>query len=181
MIGNCSSCGSGGRAGAEERNVSERTGVNEETGANAPQSWASPTSNSARWTAPAPGCPRPPSTRCCAAGALYQRSLIMTHRDRAGDPPGRRGAVGDAGHRQGFPTHSGGSPERPEAASQGFRAASRAASDVPHRRATRSWPKALGNRLYGSLSRTFGIRGRILRCGFWHPRGGRGREAARPC
>ncbi len=28
----------------------------------------------------------------------------MTHRDRAGDPPGRREAVGDAGHRQGFAT-----------------------------------------------------------------------------
>ncbi len=28
----------------------------------------------------------------------------MTHRDRAGDPPGRRKAAGDAGHRQGFPT-----------------------------------------------------------------------------
>ena len=28
----------------------------------------------------------------------------MTHRDRAGDPPGRREAAGDAGHRQGFPT-----------------------------------------------------------------------------
>ncbi len=38
----------------------------------------------------------------------------MTHRDRAGDPPGRREAAGDAGHRQGFPTPSGGSPARPE-------------------------------------------------------------------
>ncbi len=38
----------------------------------------------------------------------------MTHRDRAGDPPGRRKAAGDAGHRQGFPTPSGGSPARPE-------------------------------------------------------------------
>ncbi len=28
----------------------------------------------------------------------------MTHRDRAGDPPGRRKAAGPAGHRQGFPT-----------------------------------------------------------------------------
>ncbi len=37
----------------------------------------------------------------------------MTHRDRAGDPPGRWGAAGDVGHRHGFPTHSGGSPERP--------------------------------------------------------------------
>ncbi len=66
----------------------------------------------------------------------------MTHRDRAGDPPGRREAAGDAGHRQGFPTpaHSAtaGSPARPEAASQGFRTLSRAAADVPHRCATRS-------------------------------------------
>ncbi len=42
----------------------------------------------------------------------------MTHRDRAGDPSGqwagRREAAGDAGHRQGFPTPSGGSPARPE-------------------------------------------------------------------
>ncbi len=38
----------------------------------------------------------------------------MTHRDRAGDPPGRRDAAGDAGHRQGFPTPAGGSPARPE-------------------------------------------------------------------
>ena len=36
--------------------------------------------------------------------------------------------------------------------------ASRMACDVLHRRATRSWPKALGNRLYGSLLRTFGIK-----------------------
>ena len=43
------------------------------------------------------------------------------------------------------------------AASQGFRAASRMACDVPHRYATRSWPKALGNRLYGSLSTLLGI------------------------
>ncbi len=85
----------------------------------------------------------------------------MTHRDRAGDPSGqragRREAAGDAGHRQGFPTPSGGSPARPEAVSQGFRTASRMASDVPHRRATRSWPKTLGNRLYGSFSALFGI------------------------
>ncbi len=42
----------------------------------------------------------------------------MTHRDRAGDPSGqragRRKAAGDAGHRQGLPTPSGGSPARPE-------------------------------------------------------------------
>ncbi len=59
------------------------------------------------------------------------------------------------------------------AASQGFRTAhsfetGRMAPDVPHsprrslrrsqgRHATRSWPKTLGNRLYGSLSRTFGM------------------------
>ncbi len=38
----------------------------------------------------------------------------MTHRDRAGDTPGRREAAGDAGHRRGFLTPSGGSPARPE-------------------------------------------------------------------
>ncbi len=42
----------------------------------------------------------------------------MTDRDRTGDPSGqragRREAAGDAGHRQGFPTPSGGSPVRPE-------------------------------------------------------------------
>ncbi len=42
----------------------------------------------------------------------------MTHRDRADDASGpwagRREAAGDAGHRQGFPTPSGGSPARPE-------------------------------------------------------------------
>ncbi len=57
------------------------------------------------------------------SAALYQRSLIMTHRDRAGDASGQwagsREAAGDAGHRQGFPTpatHSrgAGSPARPE-------------------------------------------------------------------
>ncbi len=75
----------------------------------------------------------------------------MTHRDRVGDPSGQRAgkreAAGDVGHRQGFPTPShspaAGSPTRPEAASQGFRPAhgfqmGRVASDVPHRRATRS-------------------------------------------
>jgi hypothetical protein len=45
---------------------------------------------------------------------LYQGALIMTHRDRAGDPPGTRKAAGDMGHRQGFPTPSGGPPARPE-------------------------------------------------------------------
>ncbi len=35
----------------------------------------------------------------------------------------------------------------------------RMACDVPHRHATRSWPKALGNRLYGSLSTRLGING----------------------
>ncbi len=65
---------------------------------------------------------------------LYQMYLILTHRDRLGDPPGRRGAAGDPGSaggfaeasagplsyrlRQGFPTHSApwpdGSPRRPQ-------------------------------------------------------------------
>ncbi len=52
----------------------------------------------------------------------YQVSLIMTHRDRAGDAPGqwagRREAAGPAGHRQGIPTPprapAAGSPARPE-------------------------------------------------------------------
>ncbi len=74
----------------------------------------------------------------------------MTHRDRAGDPPGRREAAGDAGHRQGFPTPPAVRPAGPAAASQGFRAASLVACDAPHRRATRSWPKTLASRLYGS-------------------------------
>ena len=42
----------------------------------------------------------------------------MTHRDRAGDRTGHRvgsrEAAGPAGHRQGCPTPSGGSPTRPE-------------------------------------------------------------------
>ncbi len=106
----------------------------------------------------------------------------MTHRDRAGDASGqwagRRGAAGDAGHRQGFPTPAqspaAGSPARPEAASpslvgQGFRTAQclwtgPAARDAPHRRATRCWPKTPtwkhgGSRLYESLSARFGING----------------------
>ncbi len=78
-----------------------------------------------------------------------------------GDPRVWWGAAGDAGHRNGFPTPSGGAPPRPEAASQGFRAPGRAASpaarDAPHRHATRSLPKALGSRLYESILRTFGI------------------------
>ncbi len=95
----------------------------------------------------------------------------MTHRDRAGGPPGRRGAAGDAGHppsaaaapllrrtgRQGFPTPSGGSPTRPEAASQGIRAASPAARDAPHHHATRSLPKTLRSRLHESFLWIIGI------------------------
>ncbi len=51
----------------------------------------------------------PPST-----DLLYQVSMIMTHRDRGGGPSGRRGAAGDAAHRQSFPTPSHGPPPRPE-------------------------------------------------------------------
>ncbi len=36
----------------------------------------------------------------------------MTHRDRAGDPPGRRIVADDAGYRQDVPTHSGVPPRR---------------------------------------------------------------------
>ncbi len=83
----------------------------------------------------------------------------MTHRDRAGDPPGSREAAGPAGHRQGFPTPprapAAGSPARPErrlpkafgehargAAMRGI------ASHAPHLKAMRS-PKAFGNRRSG--------------------------------
>ncbi len=76
----------------------------------------------------------------------------MTHRDRAGDPPGRREAAGDAGHRQGLPTPSpirplpvrlrdrnGGFPRLSARGrtAHGFQMG-RMACDVPHRRATRS-------------------------------------------
>ena len=89
----------------------------------------------------------------------------MTHGDRAGDPSGhradRREAAGDAGHRQGLPTPAGGlpaagSPARPErrlpkAARRPDAFGRGAGLAMPlHRRATRSWPKALGIRLNGS-------------------------------
>ena len=38
----------------------------------------------------------------------------MTHRDRPCGPSGRRNAVGDAGHRQGFSTPSDGPHGRPQ-------------------------------------------------------------------
>ncbi len=105
----------------------------------------------------------------------------MAHRDRLGDPPGRREAAGDAGHRQGLPTLSGGSPARPEAACQGVGTGAPLARDAGHRRATRSWPKTLGSRLYGSLLRTFGISepsragvGDDVAAGGERPQGGRG-------
>ncbi len=90
----------------------------------------------------------------------------MTHRDRAGDPPGRREAAGDAGHRQGFPTPSGGSPARPERRlpkAFGRPIALRRGTWLPMSRIATPRacsPKALGSRLYGSLLRTFGIKSR---------------------
>ncbi len=57
----------------------------------------------------------------------------MTHRDRAGDPSGhgagRRGAAGDVGHRQGFPTppavrprdRNGGFPRLSDSVARGLR------------------------------------------------------------
>ncbi len=59
----------------------------------------------------------------------------MTHRDRAGDPPGRREAAGDAGHRQGFPTPPPirPLPVRPRDRNGGFpRAFGQGADGVPH-------------------------------------------------
>ncbi len=96
----------------------------------------------------------------------------MTHRERAGDASGQR--AGRTGSRGRCGTSSRLSDALTDAhcrfacttgtaASQGFRTArgfemGRMACDVPHRRATRSWPKALGNRLYGSLSALLGMR-----------------------
>ncbi len=98
----------------------------------------------------------------------YQVSLIMTHRDRAGDPPGRREAAGPAGHRQGFPTPprapAAGSPGRPERRlpkAYGRPIAFGRGAWLPMSRIATPRacsPKALGNRLYGSLSTRFGIR-----------------------
>ncbi len=115
----------------------------------------------------------------------------MAHRDRAGDASGqragqragqrvgqragRRAAAGPAGHRQGFPTpapirplpvrlgdRNGGFPRLSARGrtARGFQTG-RMASDVPHRRATRSWPKALGNRFHESLSALLGITRRV--------------------
>ena len=51
---------------------------------------------------------------------------------------------------------------------QGFRTALRGARDAliaihGHRHAPRAWPKTLGNRLYESISRTFGISHRLIK------------------
>ena len=129
----------------------------------------------------------------------------MTQRDRAGDPTGhgagRRGAAGDAGHRQGFPTPAdtptAGSPARPgwrlpqvlwakafgrrNACGQGpWLAMLRSRLGDQGRRTTRFCPKTPTwkhgeNRLYGSLSRTFGI---ILRPACRQARMCRGAAAA---
>ncbi len=102
----------------------------------------------------------------------------MTHRDRAGDPPGRREAAGEAGPppsaaaaplrrrtgRQGFPTPSGGSHARPERRlpkAFGRPIAFRRGAWLPMSRIATPRacsPKALGNRLYESLSALLGIR-----------------------
>ena len=88
-----------------------------------------------------------------------QGAVIMTHRDRSCGPSGRsqvRGRCGassrpcDALRRAAWPTET--------AAFQGFRTALRAARDAPHRHAPRALPKTLGNRLYESILRTFGIK-----------------------
>ncbi len=55
-----------------------------------------------------------------------------------------------------------GTAASPNLVDWGFRAAhnfemGRMATDVPHRYATRSWPKALGSRLYEALSALLGI------------------------
>ncbi len=99
----------------------------------------------------------------------------MTHRDRAGDASGQwagsREAAGDAGHRQGFPTPPGapaaGSPARPERRlpkAFGRPMAFRWGAWLPMSRIATPRacsPKALGSRLYGSLSTRFGIIGGV--------------------
>ncbi len=83
-------------------------------------------------------------------------------------PPGRPLPVRLPDRNGGFPRLSG---------CPSFQTA-RAASDVPQRYATRSWPKASGNRLYGSLSTRFGIsvaeRAKV-------PQGSDRREGKKPC
>ncbi len=96
----------------------------------------------------------------------------MTHRDRAGDPAGhragRREAADNAGHRQGFPTPPPIRPlpvrlrdrrRLPKAFGRPItlrRGARLPMSRIATPRACS--PKALGNRLYGSLSARLGIR-----------------------
>ncbi len=72
----------------------------------------------------------------------------MTHRDRAGDPPGqragRREAAGDAGHRQGFPTPPSNRPlpVRLGDRNGGFpRAFGQGADGAPHGLRCPAWPR----------------------------------------
>ena len=95
-----------------------------------------------------------------------QGALIRTHRDRVGDPSGRRGGAGrcgasssrsDALRRAAYATRG--------AACRGFRAASRTLRDAPHRHGARSLPKTSASRLYESLLALLGIRRRGSYCG----------------
>ncbi len=81
----------------------------------------------------------------------------MTHRDRAGDPPGRREAAGDAGHRQGLPTPPAVRPRDRRRLPKPFGRRRPCLAMPGHRHATRSRPKTLGSRLYGSISARLGI------------------------
>ncbi len=95
----------------------------------------------------------------------------MTHRDRASDASGQwagsRKAAGPAGHRQGFPTPprapAAGSPARPERRlpkAFGLPIAFSWGEWLPMSRIATPRacsPKALGSRLYGSLSTLLGI------------------------
>ncbi len=55
-----------------------------------------------------------PSPIAAVIPDLYQGSVILTHRDRAWDPSGRRKTAGDAAHRRGVSTPSEGSHARPD-------------------------------------------------------------------
>jgi len=81
----------------------------------------------------------------------------MTHRDRAGDPSGQRAGSGEAAGDAGHPPSAAAAPLLRRTDRQGLPTAQcfwtgRRACDALHRRALRSWPKASGSRLYGSLS-----------------------------
>ena len=111
----------------------------------------------------------PCRNRLNRVGELYQRSLVMTHRDGFPRFSARSAWRGDAGHRE----PCGTPPESPQSGSMGEaavpvawanrRSASGSLDDVPHRPRLPSCPADSPGDLYGSLLRTFGIRSEARR------------------